>query len=100
MGLIRNSIFCLIGLGIGYAFFEDSKSDINCNLFYASEKILARESIPRLLKRNFYKANALPSELAGPGKLVLLLLLFIILEISADEIHQILAGLIKKNYAL
>ena len=70
MGLIPNSIFCSVGLVIGSEFFKDSKSDINCNLFYASEKILARESIPRLLKINFYEANALPSELAGPGNIL------------------------------
>ena len=67
MGLIPNSIFCSVGLVIGSAFFKESKSDINCDLFYALAKILERESIPRLLKRNFYEANALASELAGPG---------------------------------
>ena len=67
MGLICNSIFHSVSLVIGSTFFKDSKSDMNCDLFYASEKILARESIPRLLKRNFYEAKALPSELAGPG---------------------------------
>ena len=67
MGLICNSIFPSEGLVIGSAFFKDSKSDKNCNLFYASEKIMAPELIPRLLKINFYEANNLPSELAGPG---------------------------------
>ena len=67
MGLISNSIFCSVGLVISSAFFKDSKSEIICHLFYTSEKILAREAIPRMLKINFYQANALPSELAGPG---------------------------------
>ena len=67
MGLIRNSFFRSIGLVIGSPIFEDSKSDINWDLFYASEKILVHEAILRLLKRNFYEANALPSELAGLG---------------------------------
>ena len=37
------------------------------NIISTSEKILARESIPRLIKLKIYKANALPSELVGPS---------------------------------
>ena len=51
------------------AFFEDSRSDINCKLFIASEKIPARVSNASVAVINFYEASALLSELAGPGKI-------------------------------
>ena len=71
---VSRTAFHSVGFVIGSAYFKDSKSSLSGGGFIRSEsykffrpKILARELIPRLMKRNYYEANALPSALAGPG---------------------------------